>query len=252
MRRFALAAVLLLALAGCRDDFFDPTPGQTSAKPERVDLVAENVTIVPGAANAVRIGFQPKDVSVHLRVERSSGQGRIVACPLATIDAPLPPESACLPDLPGGVREGLTLTGLRAVALVREGAPITLGIRIDFEAAGRTIAIRLPVIARPAGASVCKDNACNPFFELSPVRTGAFAATAQWDGDDARLEMVEGRVLARAFSSTGIPYRVAGQASGGSGLSITANLTAPSEYALALVNTSTNDLTAIQIEAIWP
>lgn len=252
MRRFVLAAALLLALAGCREDFFDPTPGQTGPSSTRVELVARNIQILAGEANAVRIGFQPKDVAVHLRIDRSSAAGRIIVCPLREIDDPIPEQASCLPDLPDGVREGLTLSGLGAVVLVREGDPVTLGLRMEFEEAGREIVLRLPVIPRPAGASVCKDNGCNPFFEVLPVRGGSFTATASWTGGTGRLEVLEGRVLARSFSSTGIPYRAAGQESGVSPLSMTASLSAPSEFALALLNTSTGDLTDITIRATWP
>jgi hypothetical protein len=59
-------------------------------------------------------------------------------------------------------------------------------------------------------------------------------------------------VLARSFSSTGIPYRVAGQKTGPPPLSVTATVTSPGEYALALINVSTGDLTAIEIRARWP
>ena len=252
MRRFALAATLLLALTGCRDDFFDPTPGQTGPAPTRVELIARNVEMRAGEDNAVRIGFRPKDVAVHLRVDRSSPSGRIIACPLKAIDDPIPEQSACLPDLPNGVREGLTLSGLGAVALVREGEAVTLGIRMEFEEAGRGIAFRLPVIPRPAGASVCKDNGCNPFLEMVPVHGGAFSATARWTGGSAVLEVLEGRVLARSFSSTGIPYRIAGEVSGPPPLTVTARLSSPTEFALALRNTSAADLTEIEIEATWP
>ena len=252
MRAVALAAAVLLALAGCRENFFDPTPGQTPGEATRVDLIAQNIRVPPGNENAVRIGFRPKDTAVHLRVDRSSTAGRLIACPLGGIDEALPPESECLPDLPDGVREGLTLTGLGAVALVREGDPITIGMRIEYEEAGRDLELRLPVIPRPAGAAACKDNACNPIFELVPVRGGTFTATAAWTGGTGRLEVLEGRVLARAFSSTGIPYRIAGEKTGGPPLGVTATLGSPSEYALAFHNASAGDLTDIELRATWP
>lgn len=252
MRRFVTAASLLLALAGCREGFFDPTPGQTGPAATRVELVARNIQMSAGEENALRIGFQPKDVAVHLRVERSSNAGRIMVCPLRAVGDPIPEQAACLPDLPDGVREGLTLAGLRGVALVREGEPVTLGIRMEFEEAGREIALRLPVIPRPAVASVCKDNGCNPVFEVLPVRGGRFTATARWTGETGLLQVLEGRVLARSFSSTGIPYRIAGEMSGPSPLTVTATLSAPSEFALVLLNTGRGDLTDIEIEAAWP
>ena len=255
MRRVVLAGLslaLAVATSACREDFFDPTPGQTGPAQNRVEVIARNVTLPPGGANAIRIGFAAKDPAAQMRIERPGGTGRIIACPLRSIEDALPDGSACLPDVPDGVRTSITLTGLGAVALIRDGDALSLEIRLEFEEASRNVAFHLPQIARPAGAAACKDNACNPIFELLPVRAGAFTATARWAGGVARLEMLEGRVLARAFSSTGIPYRVAGQAAGASPLSIAATLGAPSEYALALVNTSSGDLRSIVVEAAWP
>lgn len=252
MRRSLLVAALLLSITACREDFFDPTPGGTATGRPRAELFAENVTILPGPQGAIRIGFRPKDVSVQIRVARSDETGRIIACPLRAIDDAIPEQRACLPDLPNGVRESLTLQGLGAVVLVREGAALTLDIRMEYEESGRAITIRLPRIVRAAGASVCKDNGCNPFFEVRPVRGGAFTATARWTGGPGRLELLEGRVLARAFTSTGIPYRVAAEREGNPPLSISAQLQAPSEYALALLNTGPGDLTEIEIETAWP
>ncbi len=157
-----------------------------------------------------------------------------------------------MPDVPDGVRTSITLTDLGGIALIREGGPLALEIRLEFEEDDRSVALHLPVIERPAGAAACKDNACNPVFELVPLRAGRFTATARWSGGEARLEMLEGRVLARSFSSTGIPYRIAGGTSGTSPLSFTATLSAPSEYALALANTSTGDMRGIVLEAVWP
>ena len=251
MKRFALAAALLLSLAACRDDFFDPTPGDSPGGEPRVELLAQNLRLIPGEANAIRIGIQAKDGSVHLRVVRSGAGGRIIACPLRAIDDPMP-ATGCLPDLPNGVREGLTMTGLGAVVLVLEGEPLTLDITADYAESGRRITVRFPAIEPPAGASVCKDNGCNPFFEVRPVNGGRFTASARWLGGTGHLEMLEGRVQARAFTSTGIPYRVAGESDGASPLALTANLNAPSEYALALRNTSNTALTDLSIEMVWP
>jgi hypothetical protein len=251
MRRVALAAALLLTLVACREDFFDPTPGDTPGGEPRLELLAQNLRMIPGEPNAIRIALQAKDGSVHIRVERSDSSGRVIACPLRTIDDAVP-ATGCLPDLPNGVREGLTITGLGAVVLVREGEPLRLDITVDYAESGRRIMFRIPTIEPPAGASACKDNGCNPFFEVKPVKGGRFTASARWSGGAGHLEMLEGRVRARAFTSTGIPYRVAGEADGASPLSVAANLNAPSEYALALRNTSNVALTEIEIEMVWP
>jgi len=252
VRRIAIGLALLAALTACREGFFDPTPRGTGAPQPDVELTGKNVRMLPGAEAAVRVSFRPKDASARVRIERSSSAGRVIACPLRAIDDPLPAESSCLPDMPGGVRENLTLAGLGAVALIREGDPITIDLRLDYAEGGRMFRLRVPVIAVAPGASVCKDNACNPFFEVAPARGGAFTATARWKIGNARLELLAGRVLGRSFSSTGIPYRIAATQTGTPPLTVAATMTAPGEYALALSNTGVVDLTAIEIDAAWP
>lgn len=250
MRRVGILLALLAALTACSEDFFDPTPGRGAQAPG-VELLGKNIRLMPGEAAAFRISFRPKDPSARVRIERSNPGGRVLACPLRTIDDPLP-SSGCLPDLADGVRENLTMAGLGAVALVREGDPITIDLRLDYEEGGRAFEISMPVVPVPPGASVCKDNACNPFFEVDPIRGGNFTATARWEGGDGKLELLEGRVKARAFSSTGIPYRIAATRTGASLLSIQAQLNAPGEYALTLVNAGTVELKGIRISATWP
>jgi len=251
MRRVALFVALIALLSACREGFFDPTPGGTKEQPS-VELIGTNLRMLAGEANAIRISFRPKDPSARLRIERSSNEGRVIACGLRGIDDPLPPAEQCMPDVPDGVRESITAAGLGAIALVREGAPIAIDLRLEYEQGGRAFSIRLPIVGTPPGASVCKDNGCNPFFELLPVRGGAFTATARWETGSGKLELLEGRVRAKAFSSTGIPYRIAATRSGTSPLSVDARMNAPSEYALALTNTGATDLTHIQIDATWP
>jgi len=251
VRRIAFVLVLLASLTGCREGFFDPTPNGKSALPG-VELVGKNIRMIPGVADAVRVSFLPKDPSVRVRIERSSNAGRVIACPLRSIEDPIPPEASCLPDLPNGVREPLTLSGLGAIALIREGDPITIDLLVDYEEGGRTFEIGIPVVPVPPGVTTCKDNGCNPFFEVTPPRGGSYMATVNWTSGDGKLELLAGRVRARSFSSTGIPYGIAATASGESPLRIKAELNAPAEYALALSNTGAVDLVNIRIHAVWP
>ena len=251
MRRLVVLLALVATLTGCREDFFDPTPGRNTQAPG-VELFGKNIRLVPGAANAFRVSFRPKDPSVRVRIERSGPGGRVIACPLKTINDPLPPETSCLADLPDGVRENFNIPGLSAIALVREGDPITVDLRLDYEEGARTFEIRMPSVLVPQSPAACKDNACNPFFELNPIRGGNFTAGARWSSGDAKLELLEGRVRARAFSSTGIPYRIAATKTGPSPLTIQAQLNAPGEYALTLVNVGIVELKAIRINATWP
>ena len=252
VRRVVLAVALLLTLSACREGFFDPTPSGSGEQSAGVTLTGRNMRMIAGGSNAIRLSFRPKDPSVRLRIERSSSAGRIVACALRGIDDPIPPVGVCIPDMPDGVRENLTVPGLGAIVLLREGDPIAIGFRLEYEEGGREFVIRLPSLAAPPGASVCKDNACNPVLELTPVRGGTLTASARWASGTAKLELLEGRVLARAFSSTGIPYRIAATRSGASPLSIEARLNAPSEYALTLSDLGNTALSAIELMTTWP
>lgn len=251
MRFLAVTLALVAATTACSEDFFDPTPGR-DATPPAVQLIGQHIQMAAGEENAVRVSFKPKDVSVRVRISRSSVEGRVVACPLRTIDDAIPPLDQCIPDLPDGVRETLTTAQLGGIALVREGGAITIDLLVEYEEGGRTFSIRMPAIDRPASASACKDNACNPFFEVTPIRTGRFTARIGWAGGSAHVELLEGRVLARALSSTGIPYRIAATDDGAAPLTVTAELNAPGEYALAITNTSGAALGAIRIDATWP
>jgi len=251
MRRIVIGLALLATLTACSDNFFDPTPnGKTGST--GVQLVGKNIRMLPSEAAAIRVSFRPKDPSVRVRIARSSSEGRVSACPMRSIDDPLPPQASCLADLPNGVRSSLTTPGLGAVALVRDGDPISIDLLVDYEEDGRAFEIRMPTVAVPPGAAACKDNACNPFFELTPVHGGTFTSTATFQSGTGKLELLAGRVLARSFSSTGIPYGIAATQTGPSPLTVTAQLNAPSEYALALSNTGVVDMTVIRIDATWP
>ena len=251
MRTIACAVVLLVALTACGKDFVDPTPGRSN-EPPSAELLARNVVLLPGDASAVRISFRPKDPSVRLRIERSTDAGRVIACPLRGIDDPIPPVAQCLPDVPAGVRENLTTPGLGAVAIIRDGAPMTIELRLSFEEGGRAFAIRMPVVRTQPSKASCVDNACSPVFELNPLHTGRLKATASWTSGTARFALLEGRVQARALSSTGIPYGVAQARTGAGPLAIDIDVTAPSEYALVLDDTGGSDLEHVQVTIGWP
>jgi len=251
MRTAACLLALLLALTACGKDFFDPTPGHT-AEPATAELFARNVTLLPGDASAVRISFHPKDPSARLRIERSTDAGRVIACPLRSIDDPIPPAAQCLPDVPDGVRENLTTPGLGAVALLREGSPMTIELRLSYEQGGRSFTIRLPVVRAQPSKTACADNACSLVFELSPLHTGRLKANASWTGGAARFALLEGRVQARALSSTSIPYGVVQARTGAGPLSIDTDVTAPSEYALVIDDTGGTDLTRLEVSIDWP
>jgi hypothetical protein len=251
MRRLALALAILVVLPACRSDFFDPTPGK-KAPPPTVELIGRHIRMFAGEQSAVRVSFRPKNPSVRVRIDRSPSGGRVIACPLTTIDDPIAGAKGCLPDVPNGVRENLVAPALGAIALILEGGPIAIDLRLEYEEGGREFSIRIPNVTRPPNISSCKDYACNPIFEVSPVKGGAFTATVGWTaGGTGLVELVEGRVLARAFTSTGIPYRTAATVTGPSPLTVRSQLGAPSEYALT-IQSAEDFLGGVTIDATWP
>jgi hypothetical protein len=217
-------------------------------------LLAQNVPLSPGADAALRIGFDPFTASVKVIVNHPVGT-RVDVCPLGTPVEPVPAGTACLTDIGTGVRETLDRAGgLGALAIVlRGGGSATADVRLEFDERGRSVSVRIPLLAPYPGEAACKDNACNPFFEIMPVRAGSFRARATWRGGPASLELLSGRVLARAFTATGSPYRVPAERLGSSPLEIRASLSAPAEYALAFSSKDrTAELTDVLIDATWP
>jgi hypothetical protein len=176
----------------------------------------------------------------------------VALCPLARPADPLPPLGECAPASPG-VREALigapALGGLAIVST--ESRVAAVNVVLEYSEGSRAVSVRMPVIRRGPGASVCKDNGCNPFFEILPPRAGVFRASATWSGGEARLVLLSGRVRARSFSATGLPYLEPASADGPPPLRIRSRLSAPAEYALALTPVD-GDLTAVVVEAAWP
>jgi len=257
-RAFA-ACVMIAGLAACPRRAPNPAAspsGTGSAQPPSVVLLVQNVTLQPDAARAVRVGFSPADPTVRLIANFPDTGAVVGVCALSAVSDPVPAgldQPGCLNDLGAGVRESLAPgSRLGAVALwVRSGPPLVVRIQLEYSEGTRDIDVRIPVLMAPASPSACTDNACNPFLEMTPVRGGEFRARVSWAGGPARLALLEGRVLARSFTATGIPYGLPAQETGRSPLSITTRLSAPAEYALVFDRNAT-DATGIDLSAHWP
>lgn len=260
MRRAAITiAIAFLVGAGVLAYTRLPTVEPTApGKAPEVEFLARNLTLLPGAENAVRIGFHPDDPAVQVRATLGTAGGAgVLLCPLAGAGAPLPPFGSCR-SAGSGVRESVTAPGgrLGGLAIVLpDGDRSTLDLTITYAEASRAVSLRLPFLGRAAGGAACADNACNPFFEMSPTRSGRFSARARWDGGGATLVLLQGRVRGRSMTATGIPYSIPATRSGRSPLAIDATMTAPGEYALAFshpASGSATDIRTIEIDARWP
>lgn len=249
MKRVA-AFLLTLALAACTG----AGPAKQSGVPT-VKLLAQNLSLFPGNDQAIRIGFDSGSSSANIIVDLTPDTAALAVCPLTALGADLPLVTTCK-DVGSGVREPITSTGLAAVALVLSGVPSArANVRLEYDDGGHQMSAQIPFLPAPESAEACKDNACNPFFELTPLRNGTFTATATWKGPAGTLEILQGSVLARSQTATGIPYREAARMDGRPPLSITSRLTSQAEYALAITQPtgpSAAPLTDVFISASWP
>jgi hypothetical protein len=251
MRRLIPAlCALVLAAAACKGDTPAAVP-RTPGKPPTLQIIAAGLPLVKGLENAVRIGFRSASRFATVILNHQVGT-RADVCPLSSPEAAVP-ASGCVTSVGRGVRETVGGgAGIGGIAIVYHDAPSTAEVRLEFDEGGREVSFRFPRLARPPGASVCKDNGCNPIFELMPVHDGPFKARASWTGGAGRLELQSGRVLARSFTATNVPYRIPAEDAGASPVEISTQMSEPAEYALAFLNASGAELSDIVIEATWP
>jgi hypothetical protein len=220
-----------------------------------VKLLAQNLSLFPGNDQAVRIGFQTGSSSANIIVDLKPDTAALAVCPLTALGAELPLVATCR-DVGSGVREPITSAGLAAVALVLSGVPSArANVRLEYDDGGHQMSVQIPFLPAPESEQACKDNGCNPFFELTPLRNGTFTATATWKGPAGTLEILQGSVLGRSQTATGIPYREAARANGSPPLSITSRLSSQAEYALAITQptgATAAPLTDVFLSAGWP
>lgn len=257
-RAAVLAAVGLVLATACTGGRSDAVPSPTPSRPPAVVLIGRNIALLPGEERALRIGFEPFEPSARVIVSFRPPGARVTVCPLEGVAAAVPGDRArCRRDVGSGVRETVGAAGMRAVAVTVDGErEVSADVTLEYDEAGRDFEIRFPLVRRPSGGVSCEDNACNPFFEVRPTRSGAFSARARWSGSGATLILFQGSVLGRSQTATGVPYREAARADGSSPLSIRTRLSAPGEYALALRHASigpeTTSLQDVEIEGSWP
>ncbi|MCA1831986.1 MAG: hypothetical protein ABR548_00045 [Actinomycetota bacterium] len=251
-RRFAF---VLMALAACTRGAPAPTPAASgSPRPPSLEFLAQNFELPAGRDHAVRFGFEAAEPGVRVIATFPDTGAIVSACALGSIDGAIPDAAGqeCRSELPSGVREEVVRPGgVAAVVLwVQTGAAVTANLRLEFAQGGRHVAIRLPVLRASTDPVRCRDNACNPVFEVRPVHGGPFTASAAWTDGRARLALLEGRVLARSFTATGVPYVVAAEDESASRATIRTRMSAPAEYAL-VVDRNASTIGNMRIDATW-
>lgn len=257
MRSIRCVAVLALALAACSSD----APPAGGGKPPAVTLLAHGLALVRDRPVVLAVDAATPSATVVVAIDPATRVDVYLlasaADALPAAECPLDPsrrDRSCVAAIGAGVRETLQRPGRAgAVAVVLRAGPERADVRVEYDAAGRAVGLRLPRLDPPPGASVCKDNGCNPFLEMMPQRAGSFEATASFSGGPARLQIQSGRVIAKSFTATGVPYRIPAEDAGASPLSASTRFDAPAEYALAFLNENPSlPATDIVIEARWP
>lgn len=255
----------MLALSACTDTTpktgASPSPSPSASKPPVVSLLANGLSLRPG--EPVVLAIDPAEPAAGVIVAHDP-TARVDVHLLQDAADPLPGEcplevgvrrnKTCIAAIGTGVRESLEQSGRAGgVAIVLRSGPGRIDVRVEYDEASRRVGLRLPRLSPPAGASVCKDNGCNPFLEIMPLRGGTLTATATFIGGPGRLQIQSGRVIAKSFTASGLPYRIPDEDIGASPLRVTTRLDAPAEYALAFMNEDRSDpITGIVIDATWP
>lgn len=258
MRRAFFLALLTLA-AACTGG--PAAPPSMPRKPPSVTLLVNNLTLISGKPVVIGIGSASRGASIIVKHRDAHidvyGLGRVPE-PLPGQGCPLSVGRAhpkhCVRDIGTGVKETVeAATGTKAIAIVLRSGPAAVDVRIEYDEAHRKISLNLPELAPLPGASACKDNGCNPYIEMMPLRSGTLKATATFASGLGHLEVQQGRVIAKSFSATGVPYKIPADDTGESPLAVTSHLDTPAEYALAFVNRDpSNPVTGLVLEATWP
>lgn len=272
MKRLAWPLLCFALLAACKDASPAPAPSRSGDEPPAVTLDARGIPLLDGPDGAPRFVIDAAERTAHVIVNAYAAADRpddiarrpvppglrVSLCPIGSIDAAVKITDRCRTDIGMGVREPVPVPDPGGFAIVTRGAAadVLADVVVQYPEGGRAVAVSLPVLRGPAGGTNCSDNGCNPFFELRPTRKGRLKATASWEGPDATLVLLQGNVLGRSQTATGIPYRDAAISSGMSPLAIESEMIAPGEYALALRHAKLRpgepSLRRIRIDAEWP
>jgi hypothetical protein len=190
----------------------------------------------------------------------------IRVCPITDLTAPAATTGCFTPSggeaLALGHSDSLRGIEIRYIGPTSGQSGATLDhVTVTYPAADRSVSVAVPSLDAALGGSVCKDNGCNPFLEMTPRHSGPFHASVSWAGvANARLVMLVGDVAAHAYLAHGTPYGSAGLADTSGdvpgGLSISGTLTT-TESALALINLDLrgpdgHTIVDPVIEATWP
>jgi hypothetical protein len=266
-----LLGICLIALSACSNSGATSSPAPTSSaaaastEPSagagatsapsggEITFHAYNVHLdkgaEPGAAEFQALVANAGDLTVTLK----GSNDHVEVCPLSTLGAK-PDTDGCTSNSDGvSVKIKTHAVDVR----VTKGTADLEEISVAYPAVSNVVMLRLPNVIPKPGVSACKDEGCNPFFELTPFRAGDLKAIANWDGiATGSLHVVVGDVTGHAYSAGGEPYPEAAKTSGSSdqgkpNLHVTAHIPA-TQVAVALENDGARPLLTPTLEIIWP
>ncbi|MHB8510569.1 MAG: hypothetical protein ACYDCC_00150 [Actinomycetota bacterium] len=257
MRRLFIP--LLVLLTSC-SGFSTPAPTSSNGKPPDVTLLIQNLTLTLNAPTVIEVDDATPAISLIVSHDPAA---HIDTYLISSASSKLPKPCGvssferrdCVRDIGDGVRETLQADpgnrGKAVAILLRSGSP-TIDLKFIYAEGSRSIELRIPEIAPWPGDAACKDNGCNPFIEMMPLRNGMLHSVARFSGSGT-LRCEEGRIIGRSFTATGIPYRPLFEQSGATELSGSSPIDAQSEVALELINTNASvAMTSIDLKATWP
>jgi hypothetical protein len=247
----------------------EPTPTQDGGQLPTAAPTSQAPPIQPITAHVFNVMFRGDSLIQSLRAElpatdrtitvRATGLGSpsaggdLQACPAGRGGGPIVAEK-CQQLVAG---RDVNFTELDAVQ-VRPAAKvpgdavrIVAELAFTYRPAQRSFRLALPDLRQGEGASLCKDNGCNPFVEITPFLSGRFNASATWNSNgDAHLILEIGGVAAHAAVAFGQPYQIVGEAKSNGGHSVeTGGLVYGKEFAVAVI--ATNLLGELVLDLSW-
>jgi hypothetical protein len=254
MSRLSTIAAIALLAASCSGR----TQRASTASPSgEVTLHVYNLHLDPQnqeqGADRIRVGVHASSGNVRaMIVLGKSKAGTVEVCRLATV-AGGPAPGRCTP---AGVQP--VAVPSEAIEVHAKDAPVDIDeISVSYPSEDRRTEIVLETLPPKPDQIVCKDNACNPFLELTPRRSGRLTVSVKWEGiATGRLSLLSGAMVARDYSASGKPYDVLASSAFASdvkpaNLSVTSQVQS-SEVAVVLENEGAREIRNPRLVIQWP
>jgi hypothetical protein len=232
-----------------------PKPS-ADASPEKVatartTFTANNVTLWNSEEKDLgfRVIFDSEDPTVSVRLRGVPSDNKVVSvCPIRGLTKVSPGNTCVQPSNTERVdiRHATRFDGVEVLLLgtaPNGGERLNLGqiqVMYNGPATGAETTVKTPPILKPPNGKPCKNNTCNPTFQVSPANTGRLRATTSFLGEGrAQLALESGEATVDSRQGAG-DLRVSGR------------ITANGSPLVALRNTGSRTLGVAVTEITWP